>query len=235
MSSLYILHIDTTTTVCSVALADGMELIAVCEVDEPNVHAAKLTLFIEQVLLEAGVSLSQLQAISVSKGPGSYTGLRIGVSVAKGLCYALDIPLLAVDTLYAMALSFVKNEATGHSDRLLYCPMIDARRMEVFTGFYDAMGVGIAAVHALIVDRQSFSAFTAKGKRVVLFGPGADKLSVLFEEDEAIEIIPGIRCSAQNMIEEGARKYGVSDFEDIAYFEPFYLKDFLATKPKKLF
>lgn len=228
-----ILHIDTATTVCSVAVSENGEILCVREVNEPNVHASILTLLIERVLADAGYKLGDLCAISVNKGPGSYTGLRIGVAVAKGLCYALDLPLLAVDGLYAMALAFMARDPAV-SSTTMYCPMIDARRMEVFTAFYDGGKREICAVHALIVDPETFDPYKGKYQKIVLFGPGADKLGKLFEGDETIEVCSGFENSAAYLVEEGHKKYDAGAFEDPVYFEPFYLKEFVATTPKKL-
>lgn len=229
----YILCIETATTVCSVALVDNGRMLTVKEVNEPNIHASALTVFIDEMLSYAGVSLQELSAVAVSKGPGSYTGLRIGVSVAKGICYALDLPLVAVESLEAMAVGFVKQKDLMGNDVVL-CPMIDARRMEVYTTMYGGGLSLLKATHALIVDEHSFEIWTAQGKTVWLFGNGADKFSALFAENDGVEVVEGFQSSASFMTEIAEQKYRQGAFEDVAYFEPFYLKDFVATTPKRL-
>lgn len=234
VKNTYLLHIETTTTVCSVAVSENERLLAIREINEANVHASVLTLFIEEVIADAGLTMADLAGIAVSKGPGSYTGLRIGVSVAKGLCYALDIPLIAVDTLRAMAMAFISADNASSKDTL-YCPMIDARRMEVFTAFYDVGLEQISPTQALIVDADTFSGYSDRWKRIVLFGSGADKFALLFKNESDVSVCPGFENSASYLVADAYRKYSVGEFEDLVYFEPFYLKDFVATTPKKLF
>ncbi|MFC6100090.1 tRNA (adenosine(37)-N6)-threonylcarbamoyltransferase complex dimerization subunit type 1 TsaB [Olivibacter domesticus] len=231
-----ILHIDTATPVCSVALTINGVLSAYRDHDEPNIHASKLTVFIEELLLEAKIAINQLSAISVSKGPGSYTGLRIGVSVAKGICYALDVPLIAVNTLDAMMQGF-KASLSEQSDRgnelnTLFCPMIDARRMEVYTAIYDAHLSIIEPTAARIIEADSFD-YLANKHQLIMFGEGANKLSDLFSEHGSIQIYKGFQNSARYLIPETLTRFNKQEFEDIAYFEPFYLKDFVPTTPKR--
>jgi len=232
-----ILHIDTATAVCSVALSINGILSAYRDHNEPNIHASKLTLFIEEILVEAQITISQLNAVSVSKGPGSYTGLRIGVSVAKGICYALDIPLIAVNTLDALVqgfkASFVEESNPANELKTLFCPMIDARRMEVYAAIYDAKLEMIEPTAARIIEPDSFDYLTNQ-HQLILFGDGADKLSDLFSEHASIRIHKGFQNSARYLIPETTKRFKHQQFEDVAYFEPFYLKDFIPTSPKRL-
>lgn len=231
MNKPYILHIETATPVCSVALSWGSGLLASRTLDEPNIHAARLTLLIEEVMAAGEIDFSALSAISVGKGPGSYTGLRIGVSTAKGLCYALDIPLLAVHTLDAMASGFAKQHIDLCGSDTLLVPMIDARRMEVYMATYDSSLVRVMDVAANIIDEHYFSNYP-KGNGIVLFGNGADKFVDLFAKHDAVRVSTGFKNSAEHFVELSQRMYGAGQFEDIAYFEPFYLKEFVATTPK---
>jgi len=233
---MYILHIETATSVCSVALSQDGRLLAFREQHEPNIHATKLTVFIEELLEEAHLSMANLDAVAVSKGPGSYTGLRIGVSVAKGLCYALDIPLVAVNTLDALTAGFLAEKRTGGlSTETLLSPMLDARRMEVYTALYDAQGNQLEPTSARIIDVHSFDSLLEKGKKLVLFGDGADKLLELFAEHEAIEVVSGFKNAARYMVSPAVSCLNRQQVENVAYFEPFYLKDFIPTTPKRAF
>ena len=223
---MYILHIDSTTKLCSVAISKDDNLLELTEVNSDQlVHSEKLHLFIEECLLKAKVKLSELKAINVSKGPGSYTGLRIGVSAAKGLAYGLNIPLISVDTLEAMADSVSGSSA---NDAVLI-PMIDARRMEVFCSIHQN-GKCLSSVSAEVLDESSFSEFN--DKQVFFFGDGAAKAIETLNPN--FTFINEIKTSSSNLIRLAWRKYNASDFENIAYFEPFYLKDFVAGKPKKM-
>lgn len=228
----HILQIDTATQVCSAALSANGETIACVDVDEPNVHASRLTVIITELMQHAGVGFADLSAVAVSKGPGSYTGLRIGVSTAKGLCYATGLPLIGVSTLEAMADGFVMlaKEAADLGTQLY--PMIDARRMEVYTAVFDCNGEQVAPPRADIIDDQSFDSL-ADGQRAVLFGSGADKFTALFAGNERVRVIPGIKNSAGYLSRPAYRAFLAGGFADVAYFEPYYLKDFVATKPKK--
>lgn len=230
----YILCIETATSTCSVALSNGQELLGLREAREPNMHASALTVFIQELVADCGIAFDSLSAIAVSKGPGSYTGLRIGVSVAKGLCYALDIPLISVNSLHAMAQGYVKDNRELSKNSVL-CPMIDARRMEVYVATFDTHLKELEETKALIVDSLSFDQWADKGKHAILFGTGADKLQKLFEEHDRVEVVLGFQNSAAHCIPLAWQKYKDQSFEDVAYFEPFYLKDFVATMPKKMF
>ena len=231
MSSHYILQIETATQVCSVALAVNGETLVFRDVNEPNVHASMLTRLIAEILREAGVGFGDLSAVAVSKGPGSYTGLRIGVSTAKGLCYAADLPLIGVDTLRGMAAGFgaVHPEVSEPYTRLY--PMIDARRMEVYMAAYNPALQLIQPVSAVVMDAQTFGTLDAD-ERIVLFGSGADKLHALYSDHRQIDVIQGFLNSARYFSCQAYQAFLSNEFEDVAYMEPFYLKDFVATKPK---
>jgi len=221
-----ILLLETATTSCSVALCQGEHVIAIKEVNERNVHASHITLFIDEVMQEAEKKYSDLDAVAVSKGPGSYTGLRIGVSTAKGLCYALNIPLVSVDTLEAMALGILKRDNIETSALLV--PMIDARRMEVYTAIYRTDLTVIEPVNAKIVDSKSFDLFN--NVPLVLFGDGSAKFRDLFAGNSNIRFLE-FENSAAYLSHLASRKLNAGEIENMAYFEPFYLKDFLAVKP----
>jgi len=225
-----ILQIETATSVCSVALSVSGKTTHLAELDEPNAHAAKLTRLIEKVVKEASLTMADLDAVAVSKGPGSYTGLRIGVSTAKGLCYGLDIPLIAIDSLYSLADGF-RQLNTALPDRALICPMIDARRLEVYTAVYTKDLVLKQATKAQIIDPNYFDGLP--DVPLVLFGDGADKFKAMFAGKEHIQVVSDFRQSAAFLSRLAYAAFLTSDFEDLAYFEPFYLKDFVPTKPKK--
>lgn len=224
---IYILNIETATTVCSVAISKNEELIFSRELNEGFTHAENLHLFIEQGLKECGLKPKDLSAIAVSKGPGSYTGLRIGVSTAKGLAYALNIPLISIDTLQIMALAAREESHAG----AFYCPMIDARRMEVYTSVYDFNLESKTAVEALVVDETSSSKFSAY-KKIFFFGDGMPKCRSLLETQPNSGFIETIYPSAKSMVKLSYARFESKTFENLAYFEPFYLKDFLILKKK---
>lgn len=224
-----ILNIETATTVCSVSLAKDGQLVAFKEQNGDYSHAENLTVFIEDVIKQAGISLSQLDAISVSKGPGSYTGLRIGVSTAKGLCYALEKPLIAINTLYHLALSLSKEKKY---DGYLFCPMIDARRMEVYCAVYDQQGKEIVPTAAEIIDEHSFEGLL-KTHKIVFVGDGASKCKDVLAKNSNAIFVDNIFPSAKDMILLSEKAFEQKRFEDLAYFEPFYLKDFVAGKKKE--
>ena len=229
MKDIFILQIETATPVCSVAVSRSGKTIAVVEADEFNIHASQLTVFVEQVLTKAEVSMSQLDAIAVSMGPGSYTGLRIGVSTAKGLCYGLDLPLLAINTLDSMVhgFSMLQSAKAGYS----LMPMIDARRMEVYTAQYNMVGLAkIQDTRASIIDPDFFAHTVDK---FILFGNGADKFADMFAASRNVTITTSFLNSATHMSQLAYAKFCSKRFEDLIYFEPFYLKDFIATTPKQ--
>ena len=218
-----ILGIETATKNCSVALFKDGVLIAEKEHNgDGYTHAEQLTVFIEQVIESANITLKEIEAVALSKGPGSYTGLRIGTSTAKGLCYSLGIPLLAISTLKAMAFSIAENQ-----NKILYCPMIDARRMEVFSAIFNKENKEIRGVQADVVDEQSYTDFL--DNEIVFFGDGALKCQEIISHKNA-KFIAGIYPSAKNLGILANAKFENKEFEDIAYFEPYYLKDFVAGK-----
>lgn len=223
----YFLNIETATTVCSVSISENNKLLFFKELNEGFTHAENLHLFIEEALKTTNISAKQLSAISVSKGPGSYTGLRIGVSTAKGLSYALSIPLISIDTLQIMASSAIKDK----KENAFYCPMIDARRMEVYTSLYDAQLNRISEIEALIVDEFSSQKFGAYPK-IYFFGDGMPKCKAILEQIQNVSFIEGIYPSAEHMAKLVDYKFSSYDFEDLAYFEPFYLKDFMILKKR---
>jgi tRNA threonylcarbamoyladenosine biosynthesis protein TsaB len=222
-----ILQIETATQVCSAALSVNGETIALKELQANNIHAGSLTLFIQEVMASGGYSYSNLDAIAVSKGPGSYTGLRIGVSTAKGLCFALDKPLIAIGTLGMMAKGFLKANPDYNG---LVCPMIDARRMEVFTSVFDSSLATIEPVSAKIIDEQSFKDQLIQAP-VTFIGDGAEKCKAALNNPNALFSAENFN-SAGNMSELSFDAFSNQSFEDLAYFEPFYLKDFVLTTPK---
>jgi len=228
----YILQIETSTSVCSVALVESGIVRQHESVDEPNVHASQLTLLIQALLDREHIGFKDLSAIAVSMGPGSYTGLRIGVSTAKGLCYALDIPLIAVNTLSGIYAGLRANNGSSLAYDL-YIPMLDARRMEVYCASFDTNGVLIDDTQALIIDKTSFDQYAVNYPRICLFGPGADKLLDVFIDIAGVDVMTGVRTNAGDLSQIVFSKYEAQEFEDVAYFEPYYLKDFVATTPKK--
>ncbi|WCM41751.1 tRNA (adenosine(37)-N6)-threonylcarbamoyltransferase complex dimerization subunit type 1 TsaB [Flavobacterium sp. CBA20B-1] len=220
---VYILNIETATKNCSVSLGANGTTIAFKELSEEQFnHAEKLHVFIKDVINQASLDLSQLHAVAVSKGPGSYTGLRIGVSAAKGLCYALDIPLIAVDTLAVLAAQI--SVANG-----LIIPMIDARRMEVFTQQFDEHHKAITPAEALIIDE---TAFADKSGNMHFVGDGALKCKTVLTSDTFVFHEDVIYPSAKEMSPLSYEKFQQNDFVDVAYFEPYYLKDFMLTTKK---
>ena len=224
----YILHIETSTELCSVALSHGSSCLAVKESIERRNHAALLTLFIDDLLRTNHLLVHQLDAIAISSGPGSYTGLRIGLSTAKGLCFGGNIPLISVSTLQAMSIGFAQQYDI--SANAILCPMIDARRMEVFTAMYNKEGREIETVTAEIITEQSFT-LRLDRYPVYFFGNGADKCRATITHPNAI-FPEGYTHSARYMIQPALQAFHEKRFEDTAYFEPFYLKDFIAG-PKK--
>lgn len=226
-----ILYIETATTICAVALSQDGKTIAEKHSSEPRAHAHLLTILIDELLAEEGFAFEHLDAICVSKGPGSYTGLRIGVAVAKGLCYAIDKPLIAVNTLYSMATCMKDQiQQMSGSDKadILFCPMIDARRMEVYTAVYDEQLQEISATKALIMDSASFMEY--HDKKLIFFGDGSAKLKELIHPSVKAIFIDEFNFNASGMVTAANNRYASQQFEDIAYFEPYYLKEFVGKK-----
>lgn len=230
-----ILLLETATEVCSVAVASGGKLLAWEEDVVGGRHSALLTVFVEKVLASAGMGPGALDAVCVSKGPGSYTGLRIGVSAAKGFCYALGIPLLAVSTLDALAAraaEIIGSNPDGGSDsgEVLLCPMLDARRMEVYSALYDHRGTLLRDISAMIIGQDAFTEELYRGK-VYFFGNGAAKCREVINHPNAL--FPNhVQASARFMSFLAQERYDRGEFENVPYFEPFYLKDFIATVPR---
>lgn len=220
----YILHLETSTKACSVALSVGGELVELKEsVTDAYSHSESLTLFIQEVMNSAKLEMNQLKAVSVTSGPGSYTGLRIGVSTAKGLCYALGIPLIAVDSLISMA-TIAKEK---HPNKNL-CALIDARRMEVFSAIYFSNLEVMKPISAdVLEDENAYAAF----EPFVYFGDGAPKMAEAWKNRNC-SIDLEIHASAIGQIKIAHQKFQNADFENVAYFEPFYLKDFVSTQKK---
>lgn len=225
-----ILCLETATPSCSVALVHNNEVLACEEEPKGQNHSEKITLFIDKVMKKAGISYDKLDAVAVSMGPGSYTGLRIGVSTAKGICYAVSKPLIAVSTLQSMAYGGRDIVSDFKKDDVLLLPMIDARRMEVYSAVFDMNIKELQETKAIIVDTGSFSELK-KEHDIYLFGDGADKCAGLFENDEKINVIKDFHCSAKDMKIVAQQKLEDKDFVDVAYFEPFYLKDFVPGTP----
>ena len=225
-----ILCLETSTSVCSVALNESCCTLALRESDKQNAHSEKITTFIKEVMEIAGIGYSQLDAVAVSKGPGSYTGLRIGVSTAKGICYAADLSMMAIDTLEAMAYGMKEKLGSQIAENDLLIPMIDARRMEVYAAVFDANLNRIQDTAALVIDENAFDDLK-KDHRLWLFGDGAPKLKTVFADQPNISIVEGFKPSAAYMRPLAERALLNKNFVDVAYFEPFYLKDFIAGKP----
>lgn len=219
-----ILYIESATQVCSVSISINGVLIAMKESSTANSHSELLSSFIDDLIKENNLSLKDLDAIAVSMGPGSYTGLRIGVSSAKGLCYSLEKPLIAISTLQSMANGMSKYV---EDDKAVFCPMIDARRMEVYASLFDVRNKELRKIKAEIIDENSFSEFL--DSNIVYFaGDGANKCKEILSVHQNARFLDEFVISSKDMVEIGSSKYSKKEFEDLAYFEPFYLKDFIA-------
>ncbi|MEA3443161.1 MAG: tRNA (adenosine(37)-N6)-threonylcarbamoyltransferase complex dimerization subunit type 1 TsaB [Bacteroidota bacterium] len=228
-----ILNIETSTQICSVSLTRNGKLIALRETNEDKSHAARLTVYIDEIVKSQNLLINDLDAVAVSKGPGSYTGLRIGVSVAKGLCYGAEKPLIAVSTLQALALqvSSGNKPEVNVKGNSWFCPMIDARRMEVYTAMFDMDNNMQNKISAKIIDSSSFPDIL-NDRLVYFFGNGAMKCKNIIQHKNA-RFIENIETSSADMATLSEIAFRKKQFEDVAYFEPFYLKDFIATIPKK--
>lgn len=227
-----ILCIETATSVCSVSLCHENLILGLKESHIDKSHASLLTVFIEELLSEHKLSAEALDAVAVSKGPGSYTGLRIGVSTAKGICYGAGIPLIAISTLKSMYHGIIdKYHDYPGIDNALICPMIDARRMEVYSSVFRYKGDLVRDVKAEIIDNESFGDLL-KQAPVLFFGNGATKCKELIKHPDAI-FIDGYELSAGSLALPAQKALENKEFEDVAYFEPYYLKDFVATIPRK--
>lgn len=220
-----LLLIETATQVCSVALAADAGIIAHRESEEANAHSSHLAPFIDEMLREAGLAMRDLDAVGVSSGPGSYTGLRIGVSSAKGICYALGIPLVAIPTLQSMAELYYSRRPEYDG---MVCPMIDARRMECYTAFFNRNGL-LRDTAADVITEGIYDEYLDRGE-VTFIGDGAAKTRELLGLHPNARFDAGFRPAAEGMAAAARRKLAAGATEDVAYFEPFYLKDFVAKK-----
>lgn len=223
-----ILCIESASTVCSAAIVEDGKVLSLHERNERNIHGSALTTFIENALADLEINYQDLAAIAVSKGPGSYTGLRIGVSLAKGFCFALDKPLIGISTLEAMAVAAIKqlNDADA-----LYCPMIDARRMEVYAAIYDFNGTQVKPISADVIDESSYDNLLSE-KKIYFFGDGALKCNNVLGLHKNASIVSDWYISAASMAPLAHKAWHNQNFENVAYFEPYYLKDFVAGKKK---
>ena len=224
-----LLHIETATDVCSVALSRGTEIIGLKEEAGGNNHAKNLLPFVDEVLKQSGVRMSEINGVAVSIGPGSYTGLRIGVSTAKGIAYTAGIPVMAISTLESIAQGAKQLWSETSTESVQIVPMIDARRMEVFTTRFDYDMQPLEEVSSKIVDENTFAELLSEQK-VLFCGNGMPKCR------ELLSVFPNAcfvdaHISAKNMLPAALKKWQNSDFEDVAYFEPFYLKEYVAAKP----
>ncbi len=229
-----ILCIETGTDICSVALARDGELLALRESDEGRDHARQVAVFVDELLEEQQLHPEDLDAVAVGKGPGSYTGLRIGVSFAKGLCYGVGKPLIAIGSLDALTEVAREDYEAGILDverwsEAHLCPMVDARRMEVYTQQFNAEGEAESEVTAEVVTAESFAALRGDGRPFVIFGNGSKKCCEVLTDAVQVDVAP----SARGLVRLAEEAYQAERFEDIAYFEPFYLKDFVVIPSKK--
>jgi len=222
-----ILNIETATEVCSVSLGkDGQEILTL-ESNQPQTHASQLTCLIEQLIVDCGYRIQDLDAIAVSSGPGSYTGLRIGAAVAKGICYATDCGLIAIDTLESLAHATKEIKPEGD----YFIPMIDARRMEVYTSVYDNDLNCLEEKNAKIIDENSFLSYRNSNKKSFLSGNGAKKTLPFFNENN-IQFIP-IFCSAKHLNKLSEKNLNIKNFVNLAYYSPEYIKSPKITISKK--
>ncbi len=223
-----ILCIETSSDVCSVALCRGADVVAHKEVYENNAHAASLTPMIEEMMAEVAVDFSSLKAVALSAGPGSYTGLRIGASTAKGICYALGIPLISIPTLDLIAKAMQEKVSANYD---YVAPMIDARRMEVYMQVVDAQGNTHTETSPVIIDETSLQEYLSAGKKVLVGGNGAEKCKNVIASENAL-FVDGVYPLALNMGAMAEAKLQQNRTESVAYYEPFYLKEFQTTTPK---
>jgi tRNA threonylcarbamoyladenosine biosynthesis protein TsaB len=225
----YILNIDTATDICSIAVSQAGKILSLVE-EANNNHASRITLMIEEALKEAKINIKDLAAVAMSNGPGSYTSLRVGTSTAKGICYALDIPLIAVDTLTSLAYAALKEMEVENA---LYCPMIDARRMEVYMILFENEGSLLKIVEPLnnvIIDENAFQNYFEEGKKIVLTGNGAAKCMAVINNANILHVDKS--CSAQHLIPLSTEAFLKGEFVDVAYHTPQYLKSPNITTPK---
>jgi len=221
-----LLALETSSTVCSIALYQENQLLGASELQIEKSHSSHITVMISQLVENCGFSLKDLNAVAVSGGPGSYTGLRIGSSTAKGLCYALDIPLIDVSTLHSLAAQVI--EFTPNPEKYLFCPMLDARRMEVYTCLLDHQLQEIVPVEPVVLAEDTFQS-QLQDREIIFFGNGSGKFKKLVAENNKALFIDGVQLSAKSVGVLALKKYTEKVFEDVAYYEPFYLKDVYIT------
>jgi tRNA threonylcarbamoyladenosine biosynthesis protein TsaB len=228
-----IICLETATNLCSVALCDSTGVISLRESNEAKSHASQLTVFIEEIFSNNGIKATDLEAVAVSKGPGSYTGLRIGVSVAKGLAYGASIPLIGVETTLSMFWGIIGSKYYNfESDaNSLFCPMLDARRMEVYYAIYDSNGNKKKEISAEIITEETFMNIP-ETQKIIFFGDGAIKCKEVINRVNAVFAVD-YQISAAFMYNPVLQAFKNRCFEDVAYFEPFYLKDFITSEPRK--
>jgi tRNA threonylcarbamoyladenosine biosynthesis protein TsaB len=227
-----IICLETATNLCSVALCSNEGLVSIRESHDTKSHASMITVFIDEILKEQGLKVKDLEAVAVSRGPGSYTGLRIGVSAAKGLAYASSIPLIAIDTTLSMFFGFRENGLPGQEnpENVLLCPMLDARRMEVYCAIYNYSGKIVKKISAEVITPESFSDIT-ESEKIIFFGNGAEKCREIIKRKNSY-FNSDFSISASHMLVPAYQALRDLEFQDIAYFEPFYLKDFITSKPR---
>lgn len=225
---VYILNIETSSQICSVAISADDKLLSLVELNDANSHSTLLANCIQKALDKANILVTDLNAVAVSGGPGSYTGLRIGVSTAKGLCFGLDLPLISIDTLQSLANSYSINQ--NFDSNIVLCPMLDARRMEVYTQFYNTSLVALNNLSAIIIDQNLFLQELEKSK-IIFFGNGSNKCRNFVLHKNAV-FADCIELSAAGMIRFAYQKYVNEEFVDLAYYEPNYLKEFIAGPPR---
>ncbi len=230
MQSPLLLALETSTNVCSVALYIGEQLLGASELRIEKSHSSHITVMMEQLVNNCGYQMEDINAIAISGGPGSYTGLRIGTSTAKGLCYALNIPLIEVSTLYSLAAQVIGY--TPNSDRFLFCPMMDARRMEVYTCVLRHTLEKVEPVKPVILNEETLQDYL-KEHPMIFFGNGAEKFKVLTADKSNALFVDNVVPSAIPVGKLALEKYNKQAFEDVAYYEPFYLKDVYITSASK--
>jgi len=225
----YLLHIETATEICSVAISQGLHILSCKESQTDNAHAQNLLSYVDEALKETQLSLNRISAIAIGIGPGSFTGLRIGVSAAKGLAYSLEIPVIAVSTLQTIMMG-AKQEIPSMANAfpLRFAPMIDARRMEVYTSLFEDNGNRIREIETQILDEDTYIELL-ENQNIVFCGNGSVKAKKLYEAHPHA-FFSEVPLSAKNMAKSALLKFQEQSFENLAYFEPFYLKDYVATK-----
>lgn len=228
-----VICLETATNLCSVALCDNAGIITLRESIESKSHASVLTVFIQEILKENGLKAGDLEAVAVSKGPGSYTGLRIGVSVAKGIAYGASIPLIGIETTLSMFRGISESRLINldAESNSLFCPMLDARRMEVYYAIYDSEGNKIKDISAEIINKDSFIKFP-ESQKIVFFGDGAKKCKEVINRENAL-FTDDFKMSSSYMHRPVFEAISNQRYEDVAYFEPLYLKDFITSSPRK--